>query len=158
MGGARFRVAIASDHAGREMRRGLARCLREWGHEVIDRGPDGEDPVDYPLYAREVAARVLGGEARFGLLVCGTGIGMSIAANRFAGIRAALLYDAVSARHARLHNDANVAVFGARTMRFAEAEERLRIFLAQPFEGGRHARRVELIERLGPGAAGTPSW
>lgn len=141
-------VVLASDHAGIEMRRGLREELLAWGYRVEDLGPETADPVDYPEYAEAVAGRVSRGEARFGVLVCGTGIGMSIAANRFPGVRAALLYDGFAARYARLHNDANVAVFGARTMKADEAASRLKAFLAEPFEGGRHAARLSKIRRI----------
>ncbi|MGZ8428424.1 MAG: ribose 5-phosphate isomerase B [Candidatus Deferrimicrobiaceae bacterium] len=148
MTGERPLIVLASDHAGIGMRKGLRDELLARGYRVEDLGPETADPVDYPEYAEAVAGRVSRGEARFGVLVCGTGIGMSIAANRFPGVRAALLYDEFAARYARLHNDANVAVFGARTMRADEAASRLKIFLAEPFEGGRHAARLEKIRRI----------
>jgi ribose 5-phosphate isomerase B len=146
-------VAVASDHAGLEMKRHLRDALAEWGYAVLDLGPAAADAVDYPDYAEAVALLVSGGQAARGVLVCGTGVGMSISANKFPNVRAALLYDDFTARHARLHNDANVAVFGSRTMRVDAAVARLRIFLSEPFEKGRHARRVEKIscieKRLG---------
>lgn len=145
---ARLTVAVASDHAGLEMRARLRDALVEWGHAVVDLGPSTEGAVDYPDYAEEVASRVSGGQADLGVLVCGTGVGMSISANRFPGVRAALLYDDFTARAARVHNDANVAVFGARTMPVEAAVERLRIFLSEPFDEGRHARRLEKIRRI----------
>ncbi|OGP76030.1 MAG: ribose 5-phosphate isomerase B [Deltaproteobacteria bacterium RBG_16_64_85] len=141
-------VAVASDHAGLEMRRRLRDALEEWGYAVLDLGPDATDAVDYPDYAEAVALRVSGGQAARGVLVCGTGVGMSISANKFPNVRAALLYDDFTARHARLHNDANVAVFGSRTMKVDAAVARLRIFLSEPFEKGRHARRVEKINGI----------
>ncbi len=141
-------VAIASDHAGVEMKGRLREALSAWGYGVEDLGTNAPDSVDYPDYAEAVAMKVAGGQATTGVLVCGTGIGMSIAANRFPGIRAAVLYDEFAARHARRHNDANLAIFGARTMAVEEALERLRIFLAEPFEGGRHAGRLEKIRRI----------
>ena len=141
-------VAVASDHAGLEMRRRLRDALEEWGYAVLDLGPDATDAVDYPDYAEAVALRVSGGQAARGVLVCGTGVGMSISANKFPNVRAALLYDDFTARHARLHNDANVAVFGSRTMTVDAAVARLRIFLSEPFEKGRHARRVEKINGI----------
>ncbi|MGE5699974.1 MAG: ribose 5-phosphate isomerase B [Deltaproteobacteria bacterium] len=153
MNGAGRTVALASDHAGLEMRRRLRDALAEWGYAVQDLGPDTPESVDYPDYAEAVALRVSGGRAAFGVLVCGTGVGMSISANKFPNVRAALLYDDFTARHARLHNDANVAIFGSRTMSVEAAVARLRIFLSEAFEGGRHARRVEKIvsmeKRLG---------
>lgn len=141
-------IVLASDHAGIGMRKALRDALRAGGYRVEDLGPEAADPVDYPDYAEAVAERVSRGDARFGVLVCGTGIGMSIAANRFPGVRAALLYGEFAARHARLHNDANVAVFGARTMRAEEAASRLKVFLEEPFEGGRHAARLAKICRI----------
>jgi ribose 5-phosphate isomerase B len=151
-------VAVASDHAGLEMRERLREALAEWGYAVLDLGPATDDAVDYPDYAEAVALRVSGGQAALGVLVCGTGIGMSISANKFPNVRAALLYDDVTARTARLHNDANVAVFGSRTMPVDAAVARLRIFLSEPFEKGRHARRLEKIngieKRLGKAGVG----
>lgn len=141
-------VVLGSDHAGVAMRRRLSDGVLGQGYKVLDLGPETEDPVDYPDFAEGVADRIARGEARFGVLVCGTGIGMSIAANRVPGLRAALLYDDYTARHSRRHNDANVAVFGARTMTPEEAVSRLRIFLAEPFEGGRHTARLEKIRRI----------
>jgi ribose 5-phosphate isomerase B len=138
-------VAVASDHAGLEMKRRLRDALEDWGYVVDDLGPETTDSVDYPDFAAAVASRVSGGHAAMGVLVCGTGVGMSISANKFPNIRAALLYDDFTARHARLHNDANVAVFGSRTMQVDAAVARLRIFLSEPFEKGRHARRLEKI-------------
>ncbi|HZW36958.1 MAG: ribose 5-phosphate isomerase B [Deltaproteobacteria bacterium] len=149
-------VAIASDHAALEMKDRLRDALAGWGYAVQDLSPATGESVDYPDYAEAVASSVSGGRAALGVLVCGTGIGMSIAANKFPAVRAALLYDDFAARHARLHNDANVAVFGSRTMTVDAAVTRLRIFLSEPFEGGRHARRLEKIgrieKRLGPQA------
>jgi ribose 5-phosphate isomerase B len=141
-------IAVASDHAGVEMRRRLREALAGWGYVVEDLGPATEESVDYPDYAEAVALRVSSGTADLGVLVCGTGIGMTISANKFPNVRAALLYDEFTARYSRLHNDANVAVFGARTMPVDTAVDRLRIFLSEPFEKGRHARRVEKIGRI----------
>ena len=148
MTGGRPAVALASDHAGIEMRTFLRDALVRDGFRAVDLGPETEGPVDYPEYAERVADQVAGGWVRFGVLVCGTGIGMSIAANRFPGVRAALLYDEFSARHARKHNDANVAVFGARTMTSEDALARLRVFLGEAFEGGRHEARLSKIRIL----------
>ena len=142
MGDDRARIAVASDHAGIDMKAGIREALTADGFPVEDLGPVDGTSVDYPDYAEAVAGRVLRGEADLGILVCGTGVGMSIAANKIAGIRAALLYDDTSARYARLHNDANVLVFGARTMRLEDVLLRLRLFLAESYEGGRHARRL----------------
>lgn len=144
----RTTLAIASDHAGLEMKRHLLDAMEEWGFEVLDLGPLAAASVDYPDYAEAVAARVSRGLSKAGVLVCGTGVGMSIAANKFPGVRAALLYDDYTARHARMHNDANIAVFGGRTMTAEAAVNRLRIFLAEPFGKGRHARRVRKIGQI----------
>ncbi len=141
-------VVIASDHAGVGMKRRLGEAMAGWGYPVLDLGPESEEAVDYPDFAEAVAVRVSRGEARAGVLVCGTGIGMTISANKFPDVRAALLYDDTAARFARLHNDANVAVFGARTMAADDAVERLRIFLGESFENGRHERRLEKIRRI----------
>ncbi|MBI5905866.1 MAG: ribose 5-phosphate isomerase B [Deltaproteobacteria bacterium] len=156
------RVVVASDHAGVEMKRRLREALAEAGIDAEDLGTGSGASVDYPDFATAVAKRVSAGTADAGVLVCGTGLGMSITANRFPGVRAALLYDDTAARFARLHNDANVAVFGARTMAAEDAVRRLRLFLSEPFEGGRHEGRLEKIRGIentiaagpGPGTAG----
>jgi len=141
-------VVMASDHAGLAMRMRLRDAVAAWGYGVLDLGPWTSKAVDYPDYAEAVAMRISDGRAARGVLVCGTGIGMSISANKFLNVRAALLYDDYAARYARLHNDANIAVFGARTMSIEEAVSRLKIFLEEPFEEGRHARRIEKISRF----------
>ena len=142
------RVVVASDHAGVELKRRLLDTIAGMGIEAEDLGPWSAASVDYPDYAAAVAGRVAEGTADAGVLVCGTGLGMSITANKFPGVRAALLYDDTAARYARLHNDANVAVFGARTMEAGDAERRLRLFLTEPFEGDRHAARLEKIRGI----------
>lgn len=141
-------VAIASDHAGLEMKTALVKALAEWKIPAEDLGPKTADSVDYPDYAEAVAMRVSGGKAPFGVLVCGTGIGMSITANKFPNVRAAILYDDYTASYARLHNDANIAAFGARTMSVEAAVSRLKVFLSTKFEKGRHARRVNRIASI----------
>jgi glycine hydroxymethyltransferase len=142
------RVVVASDHAGVEMKRRLLDALAGMGIAAEDLGTGSGASVDYPDYASAVAGRVSGGTADAGVLVCGTGLGMSISANKFPDVRAAVLYDDTAARYARLHNDANVAVFGARTMDAGDAERRLRLFFSEPFEGGRHADRLEKIHGI----------
>ncbi|TFH30019.1 MAG: ribose 5-phosphate isomerase B, partial [Deltaproteobacteria bacterium] len=142
------RVVIASDHAGVGMKSRLREAMTALGISAEDLGTVSGESVDYPDFAEAVAGRVSGGTADVGVLVCGTGIGMSITANRFPGVRAALLYDDTAARFARLHNDANVAVFGARTMSADDAARRLRIFLSEPFEAGRHTARLEKIRGI----------
>lgn len=135
-------IAIASDHGGVEMKSMLAKDLAEWGWTVLDLGTDGPDSVDYPDFAVKVADALKDGRAGRAVLLCGTGIGISIAANRFAHVRAALVHDAFGARMSRQHNDANVLVLGGRTVGPEVARDCLRIFLETAFEGGRHARRV----------------
>ncbi len=138
-------VAVASDHAAPRLRALLAEELAVLGVEVIDLGADGSEPVDYPDYAEKLTAAILHEKAQMGLLICGSGIGMSIAANRHAGIRAALCHNEETARLARQHNDANVLCLGARVMTEAEAQGAVRVFFSTPFEGGRHQRRVEKL-------------
>lgn len=135
-------VAIGADHAGFPLKAALAEALREMGHPVLDLGTDGTASVDYPDFAHAVCRAVAGGRARFGVLVCGTGIGMSIAANRHPEIRCALVHDATGARLTRAHNDANVLALGARMTGVEPALDALRAFLATPYEGGRHDRRL----------------
>jgi ribose 5-phosphate isomerase B len=139
---ARQTVVIAADHGGVTLKAVLKQELEAMGHDVIDLGTHGREPVDYPDYANAVAEAILGGRAERGVLVCGSGIGVSIGANRHRGIRAALVHDAVTARLARQHNDANVLVLGERVTGVEVAKDCLRIFMTTPFEGGRHARRV----------------
>jgi ribose 5-phosphate isomerase B len=135
-------VALGCDHAGPALKAALRAALEAAGHPVLDLGTDGPDSVDYPDFAHAVAAAVEQGRARFGVLVCGTGIGMAIAANRHPGIRAAVLHGTTEARLARAHNDANVACFGARVIGVETALDALRSFLATPYDGGRHDRRL----------------
>ena len=135
-------IVIAADHAGYEMKRALKQRLADDGFDVVDLGTDNEESVDYPDYAALPAESIVAGQSARGVLLCGSGIGMSIAANRFPGVRAALVSDAGAARLARQHNDANVLVIGARLIDAAVAEECLEAFLSTDFEGGRHQRRV----------------
>ncbi len=139
-------IAIASDHAGVDLKRALSEVIRTGGHDVRDLGPTDSTSVDYPDFAHRVANAVASGEAAMGVLICGTGIGMSLSANRHPGVRAALCHDAFTAEMARRHNDANVLCVGARVTGAGVAEQMVRIFLETPFEGGRHQRRVEKIE------------
>jgi ribose 5-phosphate isomerase B len=147
-------VVVASDHAGVECKKAILESLAATGFPAEDLGTDSSESVDYPDFAAAVGRRVAEGTASYGVLVCGTGIGISIAANKIDGVRAALLYDDVAARFSRLHNNANVAVFGSRTMTAEQMVARLRIFLNEPFEGGRHARRVDKITQLENKASG----
>ena len=135
-------IALAADHGGFDLKETLKKALEGWGYGVLDLGTDGPASVDYPDYAEAMAAAIRAKVVETGILVCGTGIGISIAANRHPDIRAALVHDAITARLSREHNDANVVVFGGRTTGADTARECLKIFLDTPFEGGRHARRV----------------
>ena len=137
-----MRVAIAADHAGFELKRDLAGHIAQQGHDVTDLGTHSTAQVDYPDMAEAVATAVRNGQADRGLLVCGSGAGVSVAASKFPGIRAAVCHDTTSARLARQHNDANVLALGARLVGSEVAKDCLRTFLATAFEGGRHARRV----------------
>ncbi len=135
-------VAVAADHGGYELKSVLLQELRALGFDVLDLGTNSLESVDYPDFAEKVAAAIETGKARFGVLICGTGIGMSIAANRHRKVRAALCHDVTSARLARQHNDANVLTLGGRLIGTEAAKDCLKTFLSTPFEGGRHARRV----------------
>ncbi|WP_366656367.1 ribose 5-phosphate isomerase B [Fodinicurvata sp. EGI_FJ10296] len=140
------KVAIASDHAGFGLKSELVTLLTEQGHTVIDLGTGNDaDSVDYPDFGRAVAQAVTSGDAAFGVAVCGTGIGISIAANRLSGCRAALCHDVTTARLSRQHNDANVLALGARVIGPAVARECLEAFLDTGFEGGRHQRRLDKL-------------
>ena len=136
-------IAIACDHAGLALKADLADALREAGHAVLDLGTDGPASVDYPDFAHAMASALADGRARRGVLICGTGIGISIAANRHAHVRAALCHDVTTARLCREHNDANVLVLGARTTGIEIARDCLRAFLGTGFAGGRHQRRID---------------
>ncbi|HZZ86052.1 MAG TPA: ribose 5-phosphate isomerase B [Anaeromyxobacteraceae bacterium] len=142
------RIVAGSDHAGLALRAEAVKAAQGRGFVVEDLGPFSGESVDYPDYARQVAERVASGAARFGLLVCGTGIGMSIAANKVRGVRAALCTNEFEARMARAHNDANVLCLGQRVVGAGLGAAIVAAFLSEPFEGGRHARRVELIKAL----------
>lgn len=147
-----MKIAVGSDHAGYELKQRLAQALQRQGHDVLDLGTHGTQSVDYPDFAGAVAGAVAGGRAERGLLVCGTGIGMSIRANREPGVRAAKCNDPLEARMARAHNDANVLCLGARVTGPELMKELVSAFLASSFEGGRHQRRVEEIEKIERGA------
>lgn len=143
------RIPIASDHAGFEMKEHLSRALREMGYDVEDLGTHSPASTDYPDYAHPLAERVETGAAKRGVLLCGTGLGMSYAANRHAGVRAAVVWAPEIAELARKHNDANVLVLPARFVSEEDAVRILRTWLDTPFEGGRHQGRVAKIEATG---------
>jgi len=139
-------IVIASDHAGVDLKARIVKLIGEGGLDVRDLGPAEKTSVDYPKFAHAVARAVAAGEAKRGILICGTGIGMSLAANRHPQVRAALCHDAFTAEMARRHNDANILCIGARSTGPGVAEQMVGIFLETAFEGDRHQRRVDLIE------------
>ncbi|MCM8758237.1 MAG: ribose 5-phosphate isomerase B [Candidatus Omnitrophica bacterium] len=143
-----MKIGIASDHAGYEMKRYLIQYLKKEGFEVIDFGPDILKKVDYPDYGAKASMALSKGEIDRAILICGTGIGMSIIANRFPGVRAALCYTPFLAEIARLHNDANALALGGRIIANELACEIARVFLETKFFGGRHLRRIKKIEKL----------
>ncbi len=143
-----MRVSIGSDHAGFEQKQALADYLKGKGHEVVDRGPANDDRVDYPDYAAPVARDVADGAADYGVLVCGTGIGMAMAADKVPGVRAANIINPEFAALCREHNAANVITLSGRFVPLEENERILDAFLATDFGGGRHAGRVEKIMAL----------
>lgn len=140
-------IAVASDHAGFDLKEILKRDLQAAGHDVLDLGTNSTASVDYPDFGQAMANAIASGRAGRGVLVCGSGIGISIAANRNPKVRAALAHDVVSARLSREHNDANVVAFGQRLIDVETAREALQVFLSTPFEGGRHAGRVAKLSK-----------
>ncbi|HYG69635.1 MAG TPA: ribose 5-phosphate isomerase B [Anaeromyxobacteraceae bacterium] len=142
------RVIAGSDHAGLALRAEAVKVARDAGFEVEDLGPFSGESVDYPAYAKRVADAVASGRARFGILVCGTGIGMSIAANKVKGVRAAHCTTEFEARMARAHNDANVLCIGERVVGLGLGAAIVKAWLGTAFEGGRHQRRVDQLNAL----------
>ncbi len=138
---------MGSDHGGLDLKIVLVDELKKSGVSVINVGTDSTESSDYPDFAAKVADSILNGDCDLGLLICGTGIGMSIAANKFDGIRAALAWNEFMARMARRHNDANILVLGGRVTGFELAKEILKAFLEETFEGGRHKRRIDKIKK-----------
>lgn len=143
-----MKIIIGSDHGGFELKEDLKAQLAELNMEAVDVGTYSEASTDYPDYGRAVAARVSSGEFERGILICGTGIGMSMVANRFPGVRAALVHDLYTARLSREHNDANLLVLGGRVTGKGLAREILKLWLKTQFEGGRHAQRIDKIRQL----------
>lgn len=149
------RIAVASDHAGYALKEVLKAELERLGHAVLDLGTDGPESVDYPDFGLAAAEAIAAGEARLGVVVCGTGIGISIAANRVPAVRAALCHDVTTAKLCREHNDANVLALGARIVGEEVAKDCLRAFLETDFAGGRHVRRVDKLGRQRDRSAST---
>jgi ribose 5-phosphate isomerase B len=143
-----MKVALGSDHAGYALKEELRALLEERGHEVVDVGTRSPDSTDYPDYAAQVGRQVAEGAVDRGILVCSTGVGMSIAANKIPGVRAALAFNTDEVRLTRAHNDANVLAFGARYTTVDAGLEMIDVFLETPFEAGRHQRRVDKITAL----------
>jgi ribose 5-phosphate isomerase B len=146
-----MRIAVGTDHRGYAIRHKLIELLRGLGHEVIDTGNDSPEPIDYPDVAARVANLVSRGEVDRGILICGTGLGMCIAANKFPGARAAPCHDDLTAEMSRRHNDLNVLCLSADLLGERLIDRMVEIWLNTPFEGGRHARRVEKIRLLEQG-------
>lgn len=143
-----MKIALGADHAGFRLKEQLRDRLQAAGHEVLDVGTTSEESTDYPNYAHKVTEKVVHGEAERGILVCATGLGMSIAANKVHGIRAGLAYNEDTARLTRAHNDANVLTLAQKYTPFEDAAKFVDIFLSTPFEGGRHQRRVNEITEI----------
>lgn len=143
------KIAIAADHGGFELKQKLIQYFAEKNIELLDLGTHSADSCDYPDLAAKMCEAISSNLVKWGILICGSGIGISIAANRCKGIRAAVLYDDEVAHLAREHNNANVAVFGARLMTWEDVIKRLEIFMKSDFEGGRHQIRIEKIDCLG---------
>jgi ribose 5-phosphate isomerase B len=146
-----MRIAIGSDHRGFDVKRRILATLKQLGHEVNDLGTESNDSVDYPDFAFQVAKAVSASQVERGILVCGTGIGMCIAANKVKGVRAAPCHDSITAEMSRRHNNANVLCLSADLLGEELIDRMVRIWLQTEFEGGRHARRVEKIGRIEQG-------
>ena len=143
-----MKIAVACDHGGLQLKRALVRYLTSKGHEVIDFGTDTEESCDYPDYALPAAEAVAAGRCERGILVCGTGIGVSLVTNKVPGIRCAHCHDTYSAKYTRLHNDANMLAFGQRVIGEGLMEEIVDVFLSTDFEGGRHQRRLDKLAAI----------
>ncbi len=141
-----MKIAIASDHGGYEMKKALVEYFIKQGLNITDLGTNTTDSVDYPDYADKMAKHILAKESDFGILICGTGVGISIAANRHKGIRAALIYNEFVAQMAKAHNNANIIVFGGRTMNIEDVKKYCDIFINTTFEGGRHQNRLNKLD------------
>lgn len=142
------KVALAADHGGYGLKTQIKDYLQSKGYEILDLGTDSETSVDYPDYGAKAAEAIINKEADCAIIMCGSGIGISITANKFKGIRCALCFDSYTARMCRMHNDANIMALGGRITTIERATEMVDIFLTTEFEGGRHSRRVDKIDQL----------
>ena len=143
-----MRIAIGNDHTATEMKRHIMAYLENKGYELVNFGTDGDERVDYPVYGKAVARAVANGKCDLGILICGTGIGISLAANKVHGIRAAVCSEPYSAELTRRHNNANIIAFGARVVGTAMAERIVDAFLEAEYEGGRHQARIDMISEI----------
>jgi len=143
-----MKIAIGSDHVGFPLKQHIIQYLKEKGHVVTDLGTDGTERVDYPVYGKKVAKEVVSGAVDRGILICGTGVGISIAANKVHGIRAVVCSEPYSARLARQHNNANIVAFGGRVVGESIAEMIVDEFLETEYEGGRHQKRIDMISEI----------
>ena len=143
-------IYVGCDHGGYALKLAVKKHLEEKGYEVVDYGCHSTESVDYPVYGEKVGRAVAGGECELGVLICGTGIGISLAANRVKGVRAAVCSEPYSAEMTRRHNNANIIAFGARVVGEGTAMTIVDAFLGAQFEGGRHARRVDMLEAIRP--------
>lgn len=143
-----MKISVGSDHAGFAYKQEVVKHLQELGHEVVDCGTYSTDSCDYPIFSKAAANKVASGECNFGILVCSSGEGIMMAANKVKGIRCGLGYDDVATEFTRRHNNANMVAFGANYMKLEDVLRRIDIFLSTDFEGGRHERRVNEIEWL----------
>ena len=141
-----MKIAVGCDHGGLDLKDIVKSVLKDLGHEIDDQGCNSSESVDYPNFARAVSSLVRNGECERGILICGTGIGMSMAANRIPGIRAALCHEMFSARMSREHNDANILCLGARVIGQGLAAEVVRTWMTTDFAGGRHQRRIDMFK------------
>ena len=146
-----MKIAIGNDHVAVEMKNQITEHLKSKGYEVVNFGTDSFERTDYPIYGYRVAKAVASGECDFGVLICGTGVGISLAANKVKGIRAVVCSEPYTAKLSRQHNDTRIVAFGARVIGTATAEMIVDEFLSAEYEGGRHAKRVEMLSRIEDG-------
>ncbi len=143
-----MKIAIGNDHAATDMKFAIMEYLKELGHEIADFGTGGKESCDYPAFGEKVGRAVAAGEADCGVLICGTGVGISIAANKVKGVRAAVCSDCATARLAKEHNDANIIAFGSRIVGLELAKDIVKAYLGAEFSGGRHQGRIDLIHEI----------